>query len=207
MSTATSYGYHVEQVDIDITASCIRRGEVDHVLRYQTFQVLVYLLEHTGRVVPKEELIAEIWRDAAVTDNALTQCITEIRKALGDNRHNPIYIRTVSKVGYQFVAPVEMVRVNHPHVHSETINGSGETAPPTGPPNRFSGGDQRKPSGGTFRAGLRIRTQAPGVGWIGGRCAADLLGSGKSVFAVGSGGLGCGSAHGQTQSGGDVLQQ
>lgn len=129
MSTATSYGYHVEQVDIDITASCIRRGEVDHVLRYQTFQVLVYLLEHAGRVVPKEELIAEIWRDAAVTDNALTQCITEIRKALGDNRHNPIYIRTVSKVGYQFVAPVEMVRVNHPHVHSETINGSGETAP------------------------------------------------------------------------------
>lgn len=137
MSTATSYGYHVEQVDIDVAASCIRRGGIDHVLRYQTFHVLVYLLEHAGRVVPKEELIAEIWRGAAVTDNALTQCIAEIRKALGDDSHNPIYIRTVSKVGYQFVAPVEAVRVNHAPLQFETISGSDETAPrqahPTAP--------------------------------------------------------------------------
>ncbi|MGH9586127.1 MAG: tetratricopeptide repeat protein [Acidobacteriaceae bacterium] len=129
MSTAASYGYHAEQMDVDVSASCIRRGGVDHVLRYQTFHVLLYLLEHAGRVVPKEELIAEIWRDAAVTDNALTQCIAEIRKALGDDSHNPIYIRTISKVGYQFVAPVEAVRVNHPPVHFEAINGNGKTAP------------------------------------------------------------------------------
>lgn len=129
MSTAANCSYHIEQVDVDVAANCVRRGGVEHILRYQSFQVLVYLLEHAGRVVPKEELIAEIWRDAAVTDNALTQCIMEIRKALGGDGRNPIYIRTVSKVGYQFVAPVEAVRVNHPPVHLETISGSGETAP------------------------------------------------------------------------------
>jgi tetratricopeptide (TPR) repeat protein/DNA-binding winged helix-turn-helix (wHTH) protein len=82
---------------------------VDHVLRYQTFHVLLFLLKNAGRVVSKDELTAEIWRDATVTENALTQCIAEIRKALGDDSRNPIYIRTVSKIGYQFIAPVEMI--------------------------------------------------------------------------------------------------
>lgn len=119
VSTAINYGYRVEQVDIDVTANSVRRMDTDHVLRYQTFHVLLYLVEHHGRVVPKEELIAEIWRDAAVTDNALTQCITEIRKALGDDSRNPLYIRTISKVGYQFVAPLEFVRLHRPSDHAE----------------------------------------------------------------------------------------
>ena len=42
----------------------------------------------------KDELIASIWRHTAVTDNALVQCITEIRRALGDDSHQPRFIRT-----------------------------------------------------------------------------------------------------------------
>lgn len=130
MSTATKYGYHVDQVDIDAETSCLRRMGVEHVLRYQTFHVLLYLIEHAGKVVPKEELIAKIWRGAAVTDNALTQCITEIRKALGDDSRNPRYIRTVSKVGYQFVAPVEAVRRSRPTaVFFETDDGNDTKSP------------------------------------------------------------------------------
>lgn len=108
MSTAANYGYLINQIKIDASKSCVRRLGVEYVLRYQTFNVLLYLLEHAGRRIPKEELIAEIWRDAAVTDNALTQCIAEIRKALGDDSRCPTYIRTISKVGYQFVAPVKI---------------------------------------------------------------------------------------------------
>lgn len=109
MNTALGYIYRTEEVVIDVTHCCVRRLGMDHVLRHQSFQVLLYLLERSGRLVSKEELTAEIWRDAAVTDNALTQCIAEIRKAFGDHSRNPTYIRTVSKVGYSFMAPVELV--------------------------------------------------------------------------------------------------
>lgn len=112
MSTAINYGYRVDHIEIDAANSCVRREGIDHILRYQTFHVLIYLLEHAGRPVPKEELIGAIWHEAAVTDNALTQCIAEIRKAFGDDPRNPTYIRTVSKVGYQFLASVEVVH-NH----------------------------------------------------------------------------------------------
>ena len=109
MSTAVSPSYRTQLIQIDAAKSCVRRMGVEHVLRYQTFHVLLYLLKHAGKLVSKDELIAEIWRDATVTDNALTQCIAEIRKALGDDSRNPIYIKTVSKLGYQFIAPVEAV--------------------------------------------------------------------------------------------------
>jgi tetratricopeptide (TPR) repeat protein/DNA-binding winged helix-turn-helix (wHTH) protein len=109
MNTALGYIYRTEEVEINVAHSCVRRLGIDHVLRHQSFQVLLYLLERSGKLVTKEELTAEIWRDAAVTDNALTQCIAEIRKAFGDHPRNPTYIRTVSKVGYSFMAPVELI--------------------------------------------------------------------------------------------------
>jgi tetratricopeptide (TPR) repeat protein/DNA-binding winged helix-turn-helix (wHTH) protein len=109
MNTALGYIYRTEEVEVDVTHNCVRRLGTDHVLRHQSFQVLLYLLERSGKLVSKEELTAEIWRDAAVTDNALTQCIAEIRKAFGDDSRNPTYIRTISRVGYSFMAPVELV--------------------------------------------------------------------------------------------------
>lgn len=109
MSTALGYIYRIEEVEVDMARNCVRRLGTDHVLRHQSFHVLLYLLERSGKLVSKEELAAEIWPDAAVTDNALTQCIAEIRKAFGDDSRNPTYIRTVSRVGYSFVAPVKLV--------------------------------------------------------------------------------------------------
>jgi len=75
-------------------------------LRQQTMQVLTYLLERPGELIPKEQLIRAIWHDTAVTDDALVQCIVEIRKALGDDPRKPKFIRTVPKSGYSFVGPV-----------------------------------------------------------------------------------------------------
>jgi DNA-binding winged helix-turn-helix (wHTH) protein/predicted Zn-dependent protease/TolB-like protein len=112
LSTAAHYGYRVDHIEIDASKSCVFRSGVEHVLRYQSFQVLLYLLEHAGKLVSKDELIAEIWQHAAVSDNALTQCIAEIRKALGDDSRHPTYIKTISKVGYQFVAQVEIVGID-----------------------------------------------------------------------------------------------
>ncbi|MBI4893352.1 MAG: winged helix-turn-helix domain-containing protein [Acidobacteria bacterium] len=76
-------------------------------LRRHTFDLLLYLLTHRDRVVTKEELVSAVWDDLAVTDNSLVQCITEIRKALGDNPRQSTLIRTIPKVGYQLIAPFE----------------------------------------------------------------------------------------------------
>ena len=114
LSTAVGLIYRVNQIEIDVSGNRVRREGIDYVLRYQTFHVLLYLLEQGGKLVSKEELTAAIWSDAAVTDNALTQCIAEIRKALGDDSRHPSYIKTISKVGYQFVAPVETIEADQP---------------------------------------------------------------------------------------------
>src|SRR5262249_31088503 len=74
-------------------------------LRLKSFQVLSFLIERRERVVPKEEIFASLWPDVRVTEDTLTQCITDIRRALGDDARDPRYIRTVPKIGYQFIAP------------------------------------------------------------------------------------------------------
>lgn len=51
--------------------------------------------------------MGEVWRGIPVTDEALTQCIKELRRALGDDAANPRFIETVPKHGYRFVAPLE----------------------------------------------------------------------------------------------------
>lgn len=67
-------------------------------LRPQTGQVLAVLLERRGDVVAKDDLIAEVWPDTHVTDDSLVQCISEIRRALGET--DAKLLRTIPKRGY-----------------------------------------------------------------------------------------------------------
>ena len=60
--------------------------------------MLQVLAAHQGKLVSKDELVAAVWRGVAVTDDSLVQCIAEIRKALGDDRHT--VVKTVLKRGY-----------------------------------------------------------------------------------------------------------
>ena len=66
--------------------------------------VLTYLITNRDRVVPKEELLDEIWGDRFVSESALTSRIKTARNAVGDNGRTQGVIRTVHGVGYQFVA-------------------------------------------------------------------------------------------------------
>src|SRR5256885_11544216 len=77
-------------------------------LRRRVFQVLVYLLAHRERVVPKQELLEHLWPDQFVGDEALKSCIKTLRKALGDSGRTARCLRTVHGRGYRFVAAVEM---------------------------------------------------------------------------------------------------
>lgn len=102
--------YRLGNIDVDTSRfSLTRDGEERH-LRQQAFQVLIYLLEQRERLVTKNELIDHVWRDTAVTDNALEQCLAEIRKVLGDDSRTPRFIKTVPRAGYRFIGEVEEIR-------------------------------------------------------------------------------------------------
>src|SRR4051812_36149073 len=68
----------------------------------------MYLVEHTGDVLDKEELMRAVWPDTAVEENNLNQNISILRRALGEPRGDPRYIATVPGRGYQFVAKVRI---------------------------------------------------------------------------------------------------
>lgn len=69
-------------------------------LRPKAFDVLHYLVAHPGRVISKEELIESVWGRVHVTDDALVQCMREVRAALSDNSRQ--VIKTIPRRGYLF---------------------------------------------------------------------------------------------------------
>src|SRR5215217_2410018 len=68
--------------------------------------LLLFLAARPSALVSKEELFRALWPDVAVTDNALTQVVSELRQALGDDAAKPQYVQTVARRGYRFIAPV-----------------------------------------------------------------------------------------------------
>jgi len=68
--------------------------------------VLLTLASRTDHVFSKEELIAEVWPDTFVGDDALTRCISILRRVTDDDAHAPRFIQTVPKVGYRLVAAI-----------------------------------------------------------------------------------------------------
>ncbi|HEX4961420.1 MAG TPA: AAA family ATPase [Thermoanaerobaculia bacterium] len=75
-------------------------------LEPRVMDVLVFLASAPGKVVSKEELLEAVWEGAFVEEGALTQVIHSLRKALGDDAHQPQYIQTIPKRGYRLLAPV-----------------------------------------------------------------------------------------------------
>ena len=80
-------------------------SDVEVSARY--LDVLALLVRDHGRLVSKDRFLAEVWRGVPVTDEALTQAIKTLRRALGDDAAAPRFIETVPKHGYRFIAPVE----------------------------------------------------------------------------------------------------
>ncbi len=86
----------------DTAAEVLRNPEGSDIpLRPQSLAVLKYLALNADRVVTKDELMAAVWPNVAVTDNSLVQCIHEIRRVLGDD--NQSVLKTVARRGYRLV--------------------------------------------------------------------------------------------------------
>jgi DNA-binding winged helix-turn-helix (wHTH) protein len=81
----------------------------DHRVRIEpkAMQVLVYLAERAGENIARDEILRAVWDGSRVRAEVLTNAIWELRKAFGDDPHEPDFIQTVSRKGYRLVARVE----------------------------------------------------------------------------------------------------
>src|SRR5437016_10393719 len=101
--------YRLDGIEVDPLRLCLNRDGEECYLRQKPFQVLIYLLEKRERLITKDELINHVWRGTAVTENALDQCLAEIRRALGDDSRHPRFIKTVPRTGYRFIGEVQEI--------------------------------------------------------------------------------------------------
>lgn len=104
----------------------------------RVFDTLWVLLRCHGRVVTKEELIAHVWAGTNVTEDSLTQNISVLRRALGDDPGQPRYIATIAKHGYRFISDV--LENQAPAGLTQT-----PTVAPTSPGTSRSSGHRRQP--------------------------------------------------------------
>ena len=86
----------------------LRRDGTAVPLTPRVFDTLHYLVEHSGRLAPKESLMAAVWPDCIVEENNLAQTISTLRRILGDTAGSQRYIATVPGRGYRFLAEVKM---------------------------------------------------------------------------------------------------
>jgi len=98
--------FQFDDVLVDLANERILRAGRPVVMEPKAFRVLVHLLQNRGRLIEKDELLAAVWRDTFVTENALTREIGLLRKALGDSKTDAKYIETVPTRGYRFIAKV-----------------------------------------------------------------------------------------------------
>ncbi|WP_411290968.1 winged helix-turn-helix domain-containing protein [Sphingorhabdus sp.] len=91
---------------LDVEGRMLRRDGVVLDVSNRYFDALVLLVRNAGGLVSKDRFMDDVWRGVPVTDEALTQCIRTLRRALDDDAARPRFIETVPKHGYRFVAQV-----------------------------------------------------------------------------------------------------
>ena len=117
-------------VALDADAMELERGGQQVAIEPQVMDVLDYLVRHRDRVVPKTELLDEIWGDRFVSESALSSRIKSARRAIGDNGRDQRLIRTVHGRGFRFVGEVlEGRRAGGPHGAGGPRPGGGAPSP------------------------------------------------------------------------------
>src|ERR1700751_2386806 len=94
--------------ELDALSGELRRNGTVVKLREQPARILLLLLEHAGQMVSREQLRQHLWPSDTFVDfdHSLNSAVMKLREALGDSADKPLYIETIPKKGYRFVAPV-----------------------------------------------------------------------------------------------------
>lgn len=94
--------------ELNLDTEELRKEGISLKLGPQPFRVLAMLAERSGQILGREEIRQELWGEQTYVDfeHGLNQCIKQIRNALNDNSSRPLYVETIPRKGYRFLAPV-----------------------------------------------------------------------------------------------------
>ncbi len=129
----TSVTHRFADVEVDTEVQEIRVAGNIVPVEPQVFSVLVHLIEHRERVVPKEELLDEVWGSRFISAAAITSRIKSARKAVGDTGRDQHTIRTVHGRGYRFIADLVGVDDDAPVAPPPERRGDRSDAEPDDP--------------------------------------------------------------------------
>src|SRR5687767_2626233 len=89
------------RVDTDRFRAELSGREVE--LEPKAFELLVLLLSRPGHLFTKQEILDAVWQGTAVTDNALTRVVAQVRRVIGDDAREAKYVETVPTRGYRWI--------------------------------------------------------------------------------------------------------
>src|SRR5262249_30453804 len=109
MSLLIKHLFRFGEFTLDTEQRVLFRAGSPVALTPKVFDTLLVLIEHSGRIIEKNELMNRLWPDSFVEEANLAYNIQQLRRCLGDNARRPAYIETVARRGYRFIARVEDV--------------------------------------------------------------------------------------------------
>ena len=123
-------------LELDPLAWELRRDGQPQKLERIPMEILLFLAQHPGQLVSREQIVEKIWgkRVFQDTDNSINGAMRKIRHALDDNPENPRYIQTVTGLGYRFIAQPEASDLDPPAAASQSPGGAHRAAGPQPPP-------------------------------------------------------------------------
>jgi DNA-binding winged helix-turn-helix (wHTH) protein/tetratricopeptide (TPR) repeat protein len=120
--------------EVDAANGELRRSGRPVKVRVQPFRILVFLLEHSGEIVTRESLRGVLWPSDTYVDfdHSLNTAMMMLRDALGDSADTPLYIETLPKRGYRFIAPMTVVERETPSISPVPSSGPASAGLSTG---------------------------------------------------------------------------
>ena len=96
--------------ELDAANGELRKAGVSLKIHPQPLQVLLLLAEHAGQTVTRNEIQRCLWGDNTCVDfeRGINFCVNQIRATLGDDAEKPLYVETLPRRGYRFIAPVNI---------------------------------------------------------------------------------------------------
>jgi len=120
--------------EVDAADGELRRGSKPVKMQEQCFRILVFLLEHSGEIVTRESLRGVLWPSDTFVDfdHSLNTAVMKLRDGLGDSADTPLYIETLPKRGYRFIAPMTVIEKEARSISPVPSSGPGSAALSTG---------------------------------------------------------------------------
>src|SRR5262245_17989068 len=94
------------EFEVDLELFQLRHRGIPVEISAKGFDLLVYLIRNRERVVPKDELLAQVWHAQALSSSAIPTAVLGLRKALGDDPESPRFIETTPGRGYRFIGEI-----------------------------------------------------------------------------------------------------